>query len=118
MENEGTIIMVVIGFITFLLTFGSTIAGVVWLLANTKNNLQLLLNEKISKVEQDNKDLKLELKQEMRDRIHKARNDIGGNIYKIDEIVDDLEKNQTLIFHRIEQIEKCLNSKSVCDLKE
>ena len=117
MENEGTIITIIIGFVTFLLTFGSTIAGVVWLLANTKNNLQLLLNQKISKVEEDNKELRLELKQEMRDRIHKARNDIGNNMNQIDEKVDELEKHQSLIFHRIEQIEKCLNSNSVCNLE-
>ena len=124
MENEGTIIMVVIGFITFLITIITSVGSVVWLLGNINKslsdsikNLELALKEKISNIEQSIKDLRLELKQEMRDRLHKARSDIGENIQNIDERVDKLETNQSLLLHRVEQIEKCLNTKSVCNLE-
>ena len=104
--DEQAIIGIIIGFITFLITVVTSIGGVVWQLGGINKSLSDSI-----------KDLKLELTQDMRDRLHIARNDIGKNIHQIDERVDELEKNQSLLFHRVKEIEKCLNSKSACDLQ-
>ena len=106
MENEGTIIMVFIGFVTFLLTVITTVGGVIWQVGKINKSLSDSI-----------KDLKLELIGQIRDRLHIARDDIGRNIQGIDERVDELERNEPLLIHRVEQIEKCLNSKSVCNLE-
>ena len=66
MENEGTIIMLVIGLITFLLTVITSVGSVVWFLGSINkslsdsiNKLELTLKEKISTIEQLIKNLNL-----------------------------------------------------------